>query len=129
MIEIDLIDRIAEGPAWVYWWTRVIDTSNWLLILFAWTDVRARWALLAWFINIIIILTLYNLFGYTRILGLSHILAWTPLLYYLWTQRQPFASETWSGRYLYWFMAVIVVSLAFDYVDVVRYLSGDIYFS
>lgn len=123
-IQFDLIDRIAEGPAWVYWWTRVIDTSNWLLLAFAYFDTRARWAFLAWLFNIIVIITLYNVFGYTRILGLSHILAWTPLLIYLLRQRKPFFQETLAGKYLYWFMAVIGTSLAFDYLDLVRFFSG-----
>jgi hypothetical protein len=121
-IKFDLINRISEGPPWVYWWTRVIDISNWLLILFAFFDPRARWALLAWLCNIVMILTLYNLFGYSRILGLSHIIAWTPLMFYLLRQRKPFSEENWAGRYLYWFMSVVVVSLAFDYFDLGRYL-------
>lgn len=123
-IKLDLINRIAEGPAWIYWWTRVIDASNWLLIPFALVDQRARWALVAWLLNIVIILTLYNLFGYTRILGLSHIIAWTTLLIYLLRLRRPFAQENWAGRYLYWWMSVVIVSLAFDYYDVARYLFG-----
>jgi hypothetical protein len=125
-LEFDLIDRIAEGPQWVYWWTRVIDASNWLLIPFALYDRRARWALLAWFVNVILILSLYNIFGYVRILGLSHIIAWTPLLPYLLKTRKPFGKETWAGRYLYWFMAVISISLVFDYIDLIRYVSGDV---
>ena len=44
---------------------------------------------------------------------------------YLWPRRRAFAQENWAGRYLYWFMAVISVSLLFDYVDLVRYLAGD----
>ena len=123
-MEFDLIDRIAEGPQWVYWWTRVIDASNWLLVLFAFYDRRARWALLAWVVNIVLILSLYNMFGYVRVLGLSHIIAWTPLLIYLLNKRQPFQSENWAGRYLYWFMAVISVSLIFDYIDLFRYFTG-----
>ena len=123
-IKLDLVNRISEGPPWIYWWTRVIDVSNWLLIPFAFFDARARWAFLAWLVNIVIILTLYNLFGYTRILGLSHIIAWTPLLFYLFQQRKPFLEENWAGRYLYWFISVVIVSLAFDYFDVGRYLIG-----
>ncbi len=122
-INLDLIDRIAQGPQWIYWWTRVIDASNWLLVPFAFYDRRARWALLAWVINIVMIITLYNVFGYVRILGLSHIIAWTPLLIYLLSRRRPFSQENWTGRYLYWFMAVITVSLVFDYIDVARYLT------
>lgn len=123
-IKLDLINRIAEGPQWIYWWTRVIDASNWLLLPFAFFDLRARWAFFAWLINIVMILALYNLFGYTRILGLSHILAWTPLLIYLLAQRRPFVQENWAGRYLYWYISVVIVSLAFDYYDVARYLFG-----
>lgn len=123
-IQFDLIDRIAEGPHWVYWWTRVIDASNWLLLAFVYFDRRIRWAFAAWILNIVLILTLYNVFGYVRILGLSHIIAWTPLLIYLLRQRQPFAVENRAGRYLYWFMLVISVSLVFDYIDVIRYFMG-----
>jgi len=122
-INLDLIDRIAQGPPWIYWWTRVIDATNWLLVPFAFYDRRARWALLAWVINLVMIITLYNIFGYVRILGLSHIIAWTPLLIFLLGRRHPFSQENWAGRYLYWFMAVITVSLVFDYIDVARYLT------
>ena len=121
---LDLIDRIAEGPQWVYWWTRAIDASNWLLIPFAFYDRRARWAFVAWLANIIMILGLYNIFGYTRIIGLSHIIAWTPLLIYLLPLRKSFAEENWAGRYLYWFMLMIMISLAFDYIDVIKYFLG-----
>lgn len=125
-MEFDLIDRIAEGPQWVYWWTRIIDTSNWLLVLVAFFDRRARWALLAWVVNMILMVSLYNMFGYVRILGLSHIIVWTPLLIYLLKNRSQFQAESWPGRYLYWFMAVISVSLVFDYIDLARYFTGAI---
>lgn len=125
-MEFDLIDRIAEGPQWVYWWTRIIDVSNWLLLFFAFFDRRASWAVFAWAVNIILILSLYNLFGYVRILGLSHIVVWTPLLIYLLRNRDPFLIENWAGRYLYWFMLVISVSLVFDYIDLIRYFMGSV---
>ena len=124
-IQLDLIDRISQGPAWVYWWTRVIDASNWLLLPFAFFDQRARIAFSAWLANIVMIIALYNIYGYTRILGLSHILAWTPLLFYLLSKRKSFLQENLAGRYLYWFMGVIGVSLLFDYLDLIRFLAGD----
>jgi len=125
-MEMGLVDRIAEGPAWIYWWTRIIDTTNWLLVPLAFTDRRAHWALTAWFANIIIILTLFGTFGYVRLLGLSHILVWTPLLIYLWRERKPFSEESLAGKYLYWFMFVALASLIFDYIDLVRYMLGDV---
>jgi len=125
-MDMGLIERIAEGPAWIFWWTRVIDTTNWVLVPLAFMDRRAHWALTAWFANIIIILTLFGTFGYVRLLGLSHILVWTPLVIYLWRQRKPFKEENLAGKYLYWFMLVASVSLVFDYIDLVRYVFGDI---
>ncbi|MEO1041427.1 MAG: hypothetical protein AAFX52_03985 [Pseudomonadota bacterium] len=124
-MDMHLIDRIAQGPAWIFWWTRVIDASNWLLLPLAFLDRRAHWGATAWLANIIMILTLYGTLGYVRLLGLSHVIAWTPLLIYLFVQRKPFSEETWVGRYLYWFMAVIGVSLVMDYVEVTRYVLGD----
>ena len=123
-IDLTLIDRIKQGPEWIYWWTRVIDWSNWALLSFVYFDKRARWAFLAWLVNIVIIIALYNVYGYIKILGLSHMLVWSGLLVYLLRNRQPFVQENWSGKYLYWFMAVISVSLVFDYVDVFGYLVG-----
>lgn len=37
--------------------------------------------------------TIYGKFGYERILGLGHIIAWTPALYYL-AKTQ----KTWWGK-------------------------------
>ena len=124
-IDMGLIERIhAEAPPWVFWWTRVIDASNWLLIPFAFVDRRAHWALTAWLGNIIIILLLYSTYGYVRILGLSHILMWTPLLVYLALNVMSFRDENWAGKYLHWLMLVIGVSLIFDYIDLVKYFMG-----
>jgi len=124
-MDMGLINRIAEGPAWIFWWTRVIDTTNWLLVPFAFVDRRAHWGVTAWLANIIMILTLYGTFGYVRLLGLSHILVWTPYLIYLWRMRAPFKEENLAGKYLHWFMIMASVSLVFDYIDLVRYIMGD----
>lgn len=124
-MDMHLIDRIAQGPAWIFWWTRIIDVSNWLLLPMAFLDRRAHWGATAWLANIIIILTLYGTFGYVRLLGLSHIIVWTPLLIYLIVRRKPFSEETRVGKYLHWFMGVISVSLILDYIEVTRYFLGD----
>lgn len=63
--------------------------------------------------------------GYVRLVGLPHLPVWTPLAVYLYCRRNHFSSP----RQLRWavnvFMATIIVSLAFDYVDAVRYLLGE----
>jgi len=63
--------------------------------------------------------------GYVRLVGFPHIPVWTPLAVYLFVRRKHLSSP----RQLRWaanvFMATIIVSLAFDYVDAVRYLLGE----
>ncbi len=67
---------------------------------------------------------LYDQIGYVRLLGIVHVILWTPLFFYL-------LRRAWRGEMGLWFRVVIWlfvvslgISLAFDYVDVVRYLLG-----
>jgi hypothetical protein len=122
--ELSLFERLYHGPALTFWWTRVIDVTNWLAVIFAFRDKRAHWMLTAWLTYIIIILALYDNYGFVRILGLAHMIAWTPLVIYLWRQRKPFGQETFTGKYLYVAMAVLGTSLIFDYIDVAKYFLG-----
>ena len=58
-------------------------------------------------------------------LGVEHVILWTPLFIYLFGRAKngemalPFRLVIWL------FVATLAVSLAFDYVDVVRYLLGE----
>lgn len=68
---------------------------------------------------------LYDQVGYVRLLGIVHVVIWTPLAIYLW-QRLKNAEIVVPFRQIIWvFLATMVVSLAFDYADVVRYLLGE----
>ena len=63
--------------------------------------------------------------GYVRLVGLPHLPVWTPLAVYLYCRREHFASP-WQLRWaINVFVATIIVSLAFDYVDAARYLLGE----
>lgn len=117
-------DIAREGialQAWVYW-MMVLNTAA---ILFVFHRVEARWVLAAWVANALLMSTLYEIYGYARILGISHIILWTPLLAYLWSRRANFDRSTWTGRYFIVLSLTIFVSLIFDYVDLVRYVMGD----
>ncbi|MGD1935729.1 MAG: hypothetical protein ACFB0Z_14725 [Candidatus Phaeomarinobacter sp.] len=122
---MDMMANIAaEGPllqGWVYW-MMIINTAS---ILFVIQRVEARWVLAAWVANLFLMGFLYDTYGYTRILGLSHIVLWTPLLVYLWRRRSEIDGSSWGGRYLWVLFITNFVSLVFDYVDLVRYFMGD----
>ncbi len=120
---------LALQPQWVQLWT------NWLLIgafvlplgLFIWRETRltALFNLTAGVLAGLSTSWLYNKMGYTKLLGLGHILFWTPLAIYYWRQL----GRNDLPKYARWIMliaiATILISLAFDYTDAVRYVFGN----
>ncbi len=70
-------------------------------------------------------MTLFYFKGFVRLLGIGHIIAWVPLLAWLWTRLGALDSGTPFGQ---WILAVLVlngISLVIDLVDVVRYAAGE----
>ena len=126
---MDLIrDVLMLSPAIVVW-------SGWMFGLVVIAPVvlllcRAQWLDLAVVaVASIAVLTLMPLWhaqvGYVRLIGLPHIVVWTPLAIYLYRRRRHFMAP-WPVRWtMAALMATIVVSLGFDYVDTLRYLLGE----
>lgn len=120
----DMMTLIAQEPWWLSSWVYWLIAINSLSLFFAFTRNEAHWVLTAWLGNLIMMPMLFEAVGYVRLLGLTHIVFWTPLVVYLWRQRSEFGSS-WSGRYLWVVLATNSASLIIDYIDVVRYLLGD----
>lgn len=62
--------------------------------------------------------------GFVRLLGLGHLIAWTPQV--VWYAQVILQGEA-AGWFLYWLMSVIAVnglSLVIDFVDVMFYSMG-----
>jgi len=115
---------LAQSPLVVGWvaWLVIMNLGA---VVFAWRHVEARWVLAAMLVNMPFMNMLFYFFGYTRILGLSHIIFWTPLLVYLWRRRKDLEPKTPFGIYIRVLFLSNLVSLAIDYTDVIRYLLGD----
>lgn len=117
---------LAAGPAWVEVWVNFIGLVFMLAIPFAFVRVEARWAVLAMALALPSMLGLYSIVGFVRLLGIVHVVYWTPLAIYLWRRRAQWrVKESLAGKWIALLFATIVVSLAFDYTDVVRYLLGE----
>lgn len=126
---MDLIrDVLMLSPVIVYW-------SGWMFGLVIAAPIvlllcRARWldvaVVAATSIAVVTLMPLWHAqVGYVRLIGLPHIVIWTPLAIYLYHRRRHFVTPgpvRWTMAAL---MATIVVSLGFDYVDVLRYLLGE----
>ena len=124
-----LAEAIATQPAWVQIWLNVLFAGAYLLplALLVWAPSR-RAGIVTVLASALAGAGVYWLFGqmgYVRLLGLPHILIWTPLVVYQWGQvRRPDMPRI-PRLILYVVMAVILVSLVFDYVDLARYLLGE----
>jgi hypothetical protein len=94
-------------------------------LLFALRYRTARFVLAAWIGNAITMGQLFEWNGYNRLLGLSHVLWWTPLLWLLWRTRSDWPKAGPARAWLLALFATNATSLVIDYVDVVRYLLGD----
>ena len=131
---MSLEEHIATAPQWLHVWLNWMMVANLasLLFLVRWQGGKLRlghieaYAIVAAMIGATILMTwLFDRFGYVRLLGLGHIPFWTPLAIYLWTRLPHHPVNSPFGIYLRIFLATIAISLAFDYVDVARYLAGD----
>ena len=120
----------------------LFSATGWILIWFYWlgmamvvtplalafSKATRRDALIVLLTNIVVVVSmgwLYDQIGYVRLLGIVHVILWTPLLVYL-VGRARNSEITLFFRLVIWlFVASLAVSLAFDYVDVARYLLGE----
>lgn len=124
-----LDDAIGLQPDWVQYWLYVLLAGAFVLPfgLLIWRRTRLAGILTiaASVLAGIGVGALYDRMGYVKLLGLPHILFWTPLVIYLLTQaRRRDLPE--APRYMLWVVsATILVSLAFDYVDALRWLLGE----
>jgi len=122
-------EAIALQPAWVEHWLRVLFLCAFILpaALLIWKPTRLT--------AIIVIVTsvaagfatarLYDTVGYVKLLGLPHIIFWTPLAIYLITQLRRADIPGVPRMIMMVVLGAITISLAFDYSDVLRYLLGD----
>jgi len=117
---------LQAGPLWVYYWVNFMGAVIVLAVPFAFTRVEARWTLLVMALVFPFMMWLYAQFGFQRILGLAHVLFWTPLALYLWRRRDRWrVRETLGGKWILVLFTTMSVSLVMDYADVVRYLMGE----
>ena len=122
-------EAIASQPqwimVWVYFMMGVFALSILVLAVSKTTRLAALFAALAFIFGAVLLNLIYERMGYVRLLGLPHLIFWTPLAVYLWMRLR---SGTVTGIFritMIVLLATITVSLAFDLADVARYLAGE----
>ncbi|MCL6283813.1 hypothetical protein M3P21_09760 [Ruegeria sp. 2012CJ41-6] len=120
---------VAQQPMAIQIWLNVLLVGAFVLpcVLLIWRQSRIAGAVTLGcsVLAAIGVIGIFSQLGYVRLMGLGHILFWTPIAVYLFRQQARLGMPTvpiWIMRAI---LLVITISLIFDYVDLVRYILGD----
>ncbi len=120
-----LHEAILAQALWLQAWVGWMVLVNVLGAVIFIRRPEAKWVLLAMLGAATMMNWLYAQYGYQRILGLAHVVFWTPLLVYLWSRRKKWSMSENAGKWLAVLFATNLTSLIIDYIDVARYLLGE----
>ncbi len=105
-------------------WLAALVATNLVVPMFFSQRLEARVVLTTFLASLALMTFLTGRFGFTRIVGLGHIL-WVPMLAFLVVRLGDIPDNDVFGI---WLRAVIVlngISLVVDAIDVIRYIGGD----
>ncbi len=105
-------------------WLAVLVATNLVVPMFFLQRLEAQVVLGTFLASFALMTFLTGRFGFTRIVGLGHIL-WVPMFAFLVMRLGDIPANDAFGI---WIRAVIVlngISLAIDAIDVIRYVAGD----
>ena len=110
----------------IHWrlWLALLVIVNLVIPLFFLNRLEAQVVAGTLIASVILMTGLTALSGFTRLLGLGHIL-WIPLLYFLWMRLEQNPVDDLFGLWLRVLMIINAASLIIDVIDVGRYIAGD----
>lgn len=122
-------EAIATQPAWIGMWLNVLLIGAFILplVLLIWKESRIAGiaTVVASLVGGLSTQWLFGEMGYVKLLGLPHIMFWTPLMVYLVTKIMRGELRVWPKRIMTVIVLLIGISLVFDYVDVARWVFGE----
>ncbi len=132
-IPATLNEAIATEPLWLQAWVTILVLTHLIAVAFVVTREQGVWrirleplAILASFIGSTLLITwLYGAVGYVRLLGLAHLVFWTPVFFWVFTRVRSSGTQSVIGKYLLVYLVIAGTSLVIDVVDLVRHLMGD----
>ena len=118
---------LANGPqtVWLYWMSFAIAITPLVLIFSKATRLDAVIVFLTNLAMFVGMAWIYEQMGYVRMMGIVHVILWTPLFIYLFIRAKNGEMPLLCRLVMWMFAATLAVSLVFDYTDVVRYLLGE----
>ncbi len=124
-----LSEAMAAQPAWLQIWLNILLLGAFALplSLLIWKQTRllAVTCLLAAGLGAFGVDAMYQQLGYVKLLGLPHVILWTPLAIYLFVTWRKVTTPRAAKIIIAFILTTILISLAFDYTDVIRYALGE----
>lgn len=105
-------------------WLMVLVGANMIAPIIFLNRLEAQITLATMLASMGLMTVLTARFGFSRILGLGHIL-WIPLLIFLFPRLSSIPADSPFGIWIRALFVVNVMSLLIDAADVIRYISGD----
>ncbi len=109
--------ELLRQPVWIQLWLSFLMLVNMASVAF-WSEPLAKVIFLTFMVSAALVMGLYVIFGFSKLLGLGHVL-WIPLLIYVIIQIPNV--DIGFKTYLVAFSISVAVSLAFDITDVWQY--------
>jgi hypothetical protein len=109
--------ELMKQPVWVIAWVSGLMVIN-LVSLVYWEHLLSKVILVIFMVQVVAMMGLYAVYGFSKILGGAHI-AWVPLLFYI-----LFTLTQYTGgfyNYLIVLSCFIGISLLFDGYDIHQY--------
>ena len=75
--------------------------------------------------GVMFMMWMHSQMGMVRLLGIVHVVIWTPLVVYFWKRLQAGGMNRVVTIAMWTVMATMVVALVFDYYDVLRWIFGN----
>lgn len=109
--------ELMRQPVWIPLWVFFLMLVNMATVAF-WSEPLAKVIFITFMVSAALMMGLYARFGFSKILGLGHVL-WIPLLVCVIIQIP--RADVGFRNYLVVFSVFVAVSLAFDVTDVWQY--------
>ena len=108
-------------------WVSVLAGVNMIGGIYYWSLLEGKVVLACLIGSFIVMTAIFTKLGFVRLLGLGHILFWTPLVIWI-LQRlreETFATDPHLQTWIYSVLVINSLSLVIDYLDVIRFLRGE----
>lgn len=124
---------MATQPTWLIAYLFVLTAANFGAVFFiakrtdkGWRPRYEALAIIAAFLLAGEFMEyLYQQYGYVRLLGLAHIVFWTPVYAWIFTHRKDYAAYPYFSKFVPFYLVMAGISLTIDVIDLLRYALGE----